>query len=369
MSVTPSYNARRAARRASAARLLRLVRPRLVAALVALGAVAPANAQVAVVRNSPLLAQPTKGARSLGTLLRGGTVASGPTLGGWQQVTLDGWLEAGFLGGKVDTFPRSVRRNGSTLRASASPTARAVARLNGGTGLQLIGTSGRFSRVQFVAWVRTEGLGRPNGAAAQASGRGVRPVPPKAVDAAPSLLAAPAPAEAALIPDGALKPAGSRGADVRLAPDGRILASVRPQAVLVPQARDRGWVRVRLEGWVRERDLMPADSALRGIRSAADLRSDPEGTKGVTVRWVVDVLGLQTADGLRRDLSEGEQYLLARGPDGEEALLYLAIPPTLLETARAWPQMSRALVVARVRTGRSEPTGVPVLDVQSLSKP
>jgi len=44
-------------------------------------------------------------------------------------------------------------------------------------------------------------------------------------------------------------------------------------------ARDREWVRVRLEGWVREADLAVADTTLRPL-SAADIRSDPVGSRG-----------------------------------------------------------------------------------------
>src|SRR4026208_1705272 len=75
-------------------------------------------------------------------------------------------------------------------------------------------------------------------------------------------------------------------------------------------ARDRGWVRVRLEGWVRESDLIVADSSLRAL-SAADIRSDPAGAQGKLVRWSVQAVSLQTADALRTGLSPGEPYLLA----------------------------------------------------------
>lgn len=368
MPVTARYNASHAARVVPLA-----CRVWGATAVLLLGA-ASAQAQVVVGREGALLAQPANGSRTLGAVLTGTRLDAGPTRGAWRQVTVEGWLDASVLAGKADTFPRSAKSEGVRVRAEAAADARIVARLTRGTGVSVLGTSGRFVKVRRVAWVRTEALTASSPSATAAAGqpsqaRGVRPVPSGTAEAAPSLVAIPAAATAEPVPEGALKPAGSAGADLRLSPDGRSLASAKPGAVLVPLARDRGWVRVRVEGWVRERDLVPADSSLRGIRSAADLRADPDGTKGTMVRWSVDVLGLQTADGLRRDLSDGEPYLLARGPDGEEALLYLAIPPTLLETARAWPPMTRALVVARVRTGRSEPTGVPVLDVQSLSRP
>jgi hypothetical protein len=132
-------------------------------------------------------------------------------------------------------------------------------------------------------------------------------------------------------------------------------------------ARDRGWVRVKLEGWVRESDLVVADSSLRPL-SAADIRSDPAAAQGKLVRWTVQSVSLQTADALRTGLSPGEPYLLALGPGVEKSLVYLTVPPGLLPSVRNLPAMAEVVVVARVRNGRSEPAGVPVLDLQSITR-
>ena len=132
-------------------------------------------------------------------------------------------------------------------------------------------------------------------------------------------------------------------------------------------ARDRGWVRVRLEGWVKESDLVVADSTLRPL-SAADLRSDPEGSRGKLVRWDVQAVALQTADPLRTGLQPGEQYLLALGPGSEKTLVYLAVPQSLLATARSLSAMAEVTVTARVRNGKCEPAGVPILDLESLTR-
>ena len=138
---------------------------------------------------------------------------------------------------------------------------------------------------------------------------------------------------------------------------------------VIPLARERGWVRVRMEGWVRESDLLPVDSSLRTAISAADLRADPEGSKGKLVRWKVEILALQRADALRRDLADGEPYLLARGPVGENAMLYLALPPALVAEARAITPLTVVQITARVRNGRSAPTNVPILDIETISVP
>ena len=158
-------------------------------------------------------------------------------------------------------------------------------------------------------------------------------------------------------------------ADIRTAPDGAAIGSVIAPGTIIPIARERGWVRVRLEGWVRESDLLPADSSLRTALSAADLRADPVGTKGKLLRWKVEVLAFQRADALRRDLNLGEPYLLARGPAGENATLYLALPPALVNDAKAIVPLTVIQITARVRIGRSAPTNVPILDIEAITLP
>ena len=158
-------------------------------------------------------------------------------------------------------------------------------------------------------------------------------------------------------------------AEIRTAPDGPVTGTVVAPGVVVPIARERGWVRVRFEGWVRETQLLPADSSLSTALSAADLRADPDAVKGKLVRWRVEVLAFQRADALRREFTVGEPYLLARGPAGENAILYLALPAALVEQARALPPLAVVQIVARVRTGRSAPTNVPILDVETLTAP
>lgn len=164
-----------------------------------------------------------------------------------------------------------------------------------------------------------------------------------------------------------LRPASR--AEVRASPDGPVTGAITAPGTVIPLARERGWVRVRMEGWVREADLLPVDSSLRTSLSAADLRADPEGSKGKLIRWKVEVLAFQRADALRRDLAVGEPYLLARGPAGENAMLYLALPAALVNEAKVIVPLTVVQVIARVRTGRSAPTNVPILDVEAIIPP
>lgn len=151
-------------------------------------------------------------------------------------------------------------------------------------------------------------------------------------------------------------------------PGGDVLASVPGGVPLTTLARENGWVRVRLEGWMPDSSLNAAGTRSAGALTAADLRANPEGTVGRLVRWSVESLAFQTADDLRRGLTPGEPYLLARGPGAERAVLYLAIPDSLVARAQALPPLAEITITARVRNGRSQPSGVPVLDLVDLAR-
>ena len=118
---------------------------------------------------------------------------------------------------------------------------------------------------------------------------------------------------------------------------------------------------------VRESDLVVSDSSLRPL-SAADIRSDPLNARGKLVHWDIEAVALQTADALRTGLQQGEPYLLALGPGAEKTLVYIAVPESLLASARSLPPLAHVTITARVRDGRSEPAGVPILDLQSLTR-
>ncbi|MGI8508645.1 MAG: SH3 domain-containing protein [Gemmatimonadaceae bacterium] len=160
----------------------------------------------------------------------------------------------------------------------------------------------------------------------------------------------------------------ARPTQLRSAPDATALGQLRAGANVEIVSHSRGWVRVRTEGWVQEADLTPADSAFRGKLSAADIRSDPAAARGKMVQWTVEFLALQTADPLRHGLADDEPYMLSRGPSGENSLLYLVVPPSLMATARGLQPLAKVAVTARVRDGRSDPVGIPILDLQTIRR-
>jgi hypothetical protein len=331
----------------------------LALSVIAAGTV---SAQVTLAVKGEMQATPY--GRSLAVLRKGATVATGAARSGFTHITIEGFVDAALLGGPRDSFAVTIKSsNGALLHTGADQKAPVIAELGKGMGLALVSRSKGWARVKRAGWITTRTLAGPAQAAGSRPAATSQPAPSRAAAPAPVAPAA-EPPPAGPPPAGALTP--SRRASIRLAPDARVVAEADSGAWLEPLTRERGWVRVRLDGWMRESDLLPADTALGGALSAADLRAEPVATKGRVVHWNVEVYGLQTADPLRRDFAPDEPYLLARGPSGENALLYLAIPPSLVDAARGLPPLAAVTVTARVRTGRSEPTGVPILDVQTL---
>ena len=347
--------------------------------MIMLALLAPAvDAQSSIRSTTPFLMAPA--GRQLATVRAGASLRTAAERQGHTQVTLDGFISADLLGSGRDSFPNIVKApRGARLRSAGRPDASIVADLLDGMGVTIISRTGDWVRVRRTGWVVSSAVG-----AARVSG----PTPPATRAAATAQRgdrsgggvteqAAPAPSEsragvqrdsagapAAAPPAGAVTPTAAT--DLRVGPNGRAIARVDSGAHLVPLARDNGWTRVRIEGWVRDQDVIPADTALRLSLSAADIRAAPGQARGALVRWDIQFIAVQKADELRRDLRVGEPYILARGPGEETGLLYFAIPPALLADVERFEPLQTLTVTARVRVGRSEPVGIPVLDLLSV---
>jgi hypothetical protein len=348
-------------------------------ALVSVVAARPLAAQTPLATATDARGSP--GGAVLGSLRAGATVTVGVRKGADVLVTVEGWVDASLLGAKRDTFPASVGGN-SLVRLRATPSLRGaiLGELKPGTGVKTVAKQGTWTRVTRSAWIPSSVVpnavivapgpakagakaAEPKRAGAKALEQkkaGPRPPPQEAATSVPS------PGEVQAAPAGSMS--ASRATKVLASPGGRAVGDLSAGSVVQPLARDRGWMRVRVEGWVSERDLAPADSAFGANLTAADLRADPDGTKGKIVRWEVQTLSLQTADPLRREMARDEPYLLAKGPAGENALLYLAIPPSLLTEVKAIPPLTMVIITARVRVGRSEPVGTPILDLKTITR-
>jgi hypothetical protein len=331
----------------------------VVPLLLALLTASSLLAQATVTAPSELRAAP-RGA-PIATVRAGTEVRVRERRGAFSRITLDGYIHRDLIGGRRDSFALSVRApSGARLRESPALDAPTVANLRDGMGLTQVSRRGEWIRVRRVGWIPSARLRTEPAPETREQAGSVETAQ------APAPAPAPAPARISDLPIGnGLTP--TRQTAIRLAPDGDSIGGIRPGALVVPLARDRDWVRVRVEGWVRENELQSGDTTVQTRLSAADLRADPEGTRAVILRWNVQVLSpVQRADPLRRELAENEPYVIARGPDTESALLYLAIPPSMLEAVSAIAPLTNVVITARVRTGRSSPVGIPILDLVSI---
>lgn len=321
------------------------------------------------VRSSP-------GGTVVGQLNAGTTWTAGASRNGFTSVTIEAWVDASRFAAGVDSFPVTIGGS-SNLRIREQPSlqGRILGQFRPGAGMTILRRQETWARIRREVWVPNSAISvqaasRP----APATNTPTRPATP-ATPPTPQQTPAPASSAPASSAPASAGPNASSGAlrtdrevPLRLGPNGQVLAMLDSGVVVEPQLRERGWVRVRVEGWVPESYFVPADTAFGATLSAADLRADPEGHKGKLVRWRVQVVGLHTADPLRRDMRENEPFLLAIGPTGEEATIYVTVPQELMAEARSIPPLTYVILTARVRTGRSSPTGAPILELVSIAE-
>ncbi len=342
-----------------AMRLVLVLTVLLVAALPAVGGTQSSVTVAADARARP-------GGPIVASLNSGARITPGAAEGNETAVTVEGWVDASRLGARRDSFPASVSGR-LTLRVRAQPAQNGtiIAVLQPGTGVHTLGRQGTWMRVRRKVWIPTAALRRSPAttsaasAAAPVTAAGEEPAAAAARPATPGGPAAGTTANALV---------GTGGARLHDLPVGRSIAGLSPGSSVEVIGRQFGWVRVRADGWVAEKDLITGeDNAPPGV-SAADLRADPKGMRGRILQWEVEVMSLQVADPLRVELARDEPYLLARGPGAENVVLYLAVPPSLMETARSMAPLTKVRISARVRSARSEPAGTPILDLISIEK-
>jgi hypothetical protein len=156
----------------------------------------------------------------------------------------------------------------------------------------------------------------------------------------------------------------SRGVEMRNAPEGGRIAEIPGETpVRVLESRG-GWTHVRVDGWV------PTSAVRAGALGDVGpevVAAAPAGTFiGRTVRWTLEHVALQQADPWRSDFEPGEWYDLARVPGADGGYVYLALPERLVEEFRGLSPFRTVRIEGTVRTGRSELTGSPIVQVTRL---
>jgi hypothetical protein len=134
-------------------------------------------------------------------------------------------------------------------------------------------------------------------------------------------------------------------------------------------SRSGDWVRVQVEGWVKESETRPASDsgALAGI-TAAEVRAAPSRYVGKVVDWRVQFLAVQKADELRPEIPAGRHYLLTRGPLPESGFVYIIIANDQVERFRAMTPLQEIVVRGTIKAASTRYLPTPVLELLAVGE-
>ena len=278
------------------------------------------------------------------------------------QVTVEGWIfQPSTSRTKRDGFDLVVTSNsGENLRRE--PNGAIVGRVREGTLLERVGEKGKWFRVRRDGWVPAAGRAGQDGHAGARSRRirrgapGPRASPDVARLAVP---AAPAPASSIEGVETVRQTGLSRMADSAAI---ATLPAGTPARVV---GRSGEWVRVQVEGWLREADVKPAEAGVLAGISAAEVRASPERFVGQTLDWRLQVIAVQLADELRPEMPSGQPYLLTRGPLPEPGFVYVTIPARRIAEFRALPPLQEMVMRVTLKAARTRYLATPVADLVS----
>ena len=306
-----------------------------------------AQQEFRVLRTENFRREPSGNAALLATVNAGVELPADSVTNQWVRLVLEGWVWAQSLAPTSEPgFDLRVSPGrGENLRAA--PNGRVLGRLSEGCLLVVLDREPGWVRVRRVAWM-FRGSVEPAGAAARAA-VGAR---------------APATSSAQIGLDWAVT---ADRAGLYRTPGGDSTGSLAPDASVRVLARSGEWVRVQTEGWVRESDLRPSSSGVLVGVSGAEVRSSPREFEGVLLQWVVQYIAIQSADELRREIPEGQRYVLARGPLPEAGFVYIVLDDAQLVEMERLEPLTELVIIGRVRTARSQYLGNPILDLVDLA--
>lgn len=278
------------------------------------------------------------GGSRIARMQRGARLAVGRRQGDWQEVVAEGWIfRPSVSRTSVGGFDLEVTQSpNENLRIR--PNQRILARLERGFLLNEIERSRNWVHVRRVGWMRRSILDLPDGSAPASTTPAVEP-------------------ESAAL---SLSRAG-RAVALLSTPSGDTTASIDSGRVVKVLERSQGWVRVQLDGWLRESEL--EDPGVLTAVTPAELREDPELYVGKIVRWRLQYIGVRTADELRPDIPLGQRYLLARGPLPASEYVYVIIPEDRVAEVEALHPLTVVTIDGRIVTPQTRYLGNTVLDL------
>ncbi len=264
--------------------------------------------------------------------------------GDWIEITLSGWIWAASVElAQGDHDLRVTPEGGENLRAE--PNGRIVARISRGTLLAELDRSGNWIEVRRVGWMWSRSLERLEAEGAETVQQTA------AVDSNVSLDRAVAAQQTSML----------------TVPEGEQRAVLQQETPLRVLARSGEWVRVQMEGWIRETDLRPAAAGVLEGVTGAEVRARPSEFEGTLLQWTVQYLAVQVADELRSEIPDGQEYMLARGPLPEAGFVYVIIPPGMVAEVERLAPLTQIVIIGRVRAARSRYLGNPIVELVDMA--
>jgi hypothetical protein len=282
--------------------------------------------------------------------------------GEWHEVEVEGWIFTSSTSPTDrDGFDLVVSASGGE-NIRASPNGEIVGHARSGALFRKLETRGTWTHVSRAGWIPRIALSGPSAAAERAAA----PVDTPAVaQSATTVTPSPTSGPAARPAGDSDRAAVSRETPLYATPQGGPYATLQSGAPARVLGRSGEWVRVQMEGWVREGDLEEvAGGALTGI-TAADVRSDPARYVGKMVEWRLQLIAVQTADELRTEMSRGQNYLLTRGPLPEPGFVYVTVTPAQAAEFRALTALQEVTLRVNIKAARTKYLTTPVVEYVS----
>jgi hypothetical protein len=295
--------------------------------------------------------------RLLGHLHRGTPLERLGGRGSWTRVGVHGWMWRKSLDKSGDAYEVTPARE--NLRDG--PNGEILGTLERGVEIRRVGGNDKWFEIEMIGWLPDSAVRPPGAEAPESEAPGERAEEPRE-EAAPSAEVTRPPTLPA--------PSAGRGAASRVeeeiglrgSPGGSVVTMIPPGTVLRTVERRGAWTRVQVEGWVPS-ESVTTDGGTASAPEAVAL--SPDRFTGRRVQWTLEHVALQRAEAWRTDFEDGEWYGLARVPD-RATYVYLVVPAALLDEFRGFSPFETIRVEGRIRTGRSELTGNPVVEVARL---
>jgi hypothetical protein len=304
----------------------------------------------------------------LGTLVRGQEITIRKADGNWVEFRLEGWM-----------FNRSVARTNregfdvltrTRENLRVEPNGRILARVSSGALFDRTDERTGWTRLRRDVWIprsAIQSLTNPPATAQRPQPRDSARGSAAARDAGGS----PSGAGAGLIPPASPGDYLEAAASTRIlvTPDGPAVGALERGARARVVSRNGDWVRVQVDGWVKESETRPASDsgALTGV-TAAEVRASPGRYVGKVVDWRVQFLAVQKADELRPEIPAGRHYLLTRGPLPESGFVYIIIPPDQVERFRAVTPLEEMMVRGTIKAASTRYLPNPVMELLSVGQ-